>query len=135
MTRSGWKRSDGGGEPVTAHATRWVDQLEQAIGKQHSLALIRGGIYQAQGQVEQAAGIYRAAGTYFPIGDEYLRTAQGFAARGDQTRAWRDSIVSKGQQPQKADIHSWFARMLRDAGYAADSDIETRIAQALTSRP
>lgn len=124
-------REESAGTDVTQSVITWTDELERSSQNKHAFASVRASIYQAQGDVARAVSEFRTAGTYFPIGEEYLKTSEGFAARGDYEKAWRDAIVSKGQQPNKADVHMWFAQMLREAGYTADSNTEMQIAHGL----
>ena len=95
---------------------------------------MRGCVSQARGDVAGATKAYRAAGTQFRVGEEHLRGAVAYSARGDLAKAWREAIVSKGQEPERPEVHYWFARQLLAEGYAAQSLVETRIAQDLQSR-
>lgn len=122
-----------GGEMLPS-VERLVSQFEKELPTFQPVLTLRGGIYQAQGQTEQAARAYRSAGYYFQSGDEYLLTAQGFEARGDQARAWREAIISKFMQPGSPAVHRWLAQALARDGQPAQSAIESRIADALQGR-
>jgi hypothetical protein len=89
------------------------------------------GVEQAQGDIDKAAATYERAGTYFPVGDDYLRTAEGFAARGDDVKAWREADISKFWQPGRPQVHEWYAKALMADGHAAESRVESRLAQVL----
>jgi hypothetical protein len=65
------------------------------------------------------------------MGDEYLRTARGFADRGELARAWRDAAQSKGMQPASPELHAWVATLLARTGREAESHIEAQLARAL----
>lgn len=93
--------------------------------------VLRGGIQQAKGDAAAAAETYRRANTYFPVGEEYLRTAEGFASIGDDTRAWREAFLSKFCQPERPGVHLWLAKRLRETGYEEQSRIEAEIARVL----
>ena len=93
--------------------------------------VMRGSVYQAQGDIEEAASTYRVAGAYFPYSGEYLRTAVEHAARGDRHRAWRDVMTAKGTEPNTPELHRWFAQELAASGYAGESRTELLVAEAL----
>lgn len=92
---------------------------------------LRGCIYQARGDAGAAARAYRLAGTYYPIGEEYLKTSEGFADRNDSNKAWRDALFSKSMEPQSPALHAWLAKELSGAGYQSLSSIEMEIARIL----
>lgn len=94
---------------------------------------LKGGVYEAHGQVAQAAEAYRSAGTYFPIGGEYLRTARGFMAHNEPDKAWRDALISKSMQPYEPQLHQFMADMLNRLGMADDAHVEAEIANILES--
>ncbi|HEX9991258.1 MAG TPA: glycosyltransferase family 39 protein [Chloroflexia bacterium] len=117
----------------------FVRQLEGVSPRTRSVEQtamnLRASIYQSNGQISEAASAYRVAGSYFPMGDEYLRTAQGFALRSETASAWRDTLLSKSMEPQNADLHAWMSQMLSDMGRQDESRIEAQIAYALGGRP
>jgi 4-amino-4-deoxy-L-arabinose transferase-like glycosyltransferase len=106
-------------------------KLQAAEFGSQPLATLRGTLYQARGDIAGAVGAYKSAGTYFPTGDEYLRTAEGYAARGEDTNAWREAILSKFWQPDKPDVHKWLAEELLATGYRSESAVEEQIAERL----
>jgi 4-amino-4-deoxy-L-arabinose transferase-like glycosyltransferase len=115
----------------------FVRQLESVSPRTRSIEQaamnLRASIYQSNGQVLEAANAYRMSGSYFPIGDEYLRTAQGFALRSETASAWRDTLLSKSMEPQNAELHTWMSQMLSDMGRQDESRIEAQIADALSA--
>jgi hypothetical protein len=110
---------------------RIVSKLEAIEPGAQPIITLRGCVYQARGDARAAANTYKRAGTYFPVGDDYLRTGKGFDALGDETKAWREAFISKFWQPDKPAVHKWLAQKLMDAGYRTESGIESRITQAL----
>ena len=115
-----------------------IDSMDRMVGKLEAIQpgsqpvlTLRGCVYQARGDTEHAAKTYKQAGTYFPVGDDYLRTGKGYDALGDETKAWREVFISKFWQPGRSDVHRWLAKKLMDTGYASESGMESRIAQAL----
>lgn len=112
-----------------------VSRLE-AIGPiSQPVITLRGSIQQAQGELQQAADTYRAAGTYFPVGDDYLRTAEGYDKLGLTIFAWREAAISKFWQPFRPQVHSWFARKLAQEGFVEESQAETELVRLLSSDP
>jgi hypothetical protein len=97
--------------------------------------ILRGCVYQANGDISRAAEAYNSAGIYFPIAGEYLQTAVGFATRGDSAEAWQEATMSKFWEPGKPEIHDWFARNLAQGGYSSESRAEMEVASALRSSP
>ena len=92
---------------------------------------MRGTIYQARGLADKAVQAYQRSGSYFLIGDEYLRTSKGFAARGDTKRAWRDALISKSMQPDDTRTHRWLTEMLESTGLSAVTATQSKIADSL----
>lgn len=88
-------------------------------------------MYQAQGDIVKAARAYRSAGTYIPIGGEYLETAQGFEQHGEPAKAWRDALVAKEMEPENASIHEFLSKELQAEGYTDQSRTEALIADML----
>jgi len=118
--------------------TSMLDSMDRIVSKLEAIApgtqpvvTLRGCVYQARGDVLAAVNTYKRAGTYFPVGADYLRTGEGFDALGDHTKAWREAFISKFWQPDKPAVHKWLAQKLMDSGYRNESSIESRIAQAL----
>lgn len=111
---------------------RMVSKLEAIKPYYQPVVTLRGGVEQAQGDIDKAAATYERAGTYFPVGDDYLRTAEGFAARGDNVKAWREADISKFWQPGRTQVHEWYAKALMADGHAAESRGESRLAQVLS---
>jgi hypothetical protein len=121
------------GDIIDATA-RLMEQLEVLPFGSQPIQTMKGTILQARGDITGAAAAYRLAGSYFPVGADYLRTAEGFDARNDEHKAWREAAISKFWEPGKADIHYFYARKLSEAGYFRESEIETQVAQALETR-
>jgi hypothetical protein len=100
---------------------------------EQAMNTIRGNMYQSQDRIGQASKAYLRAGTLFTMGEEYLRTSQGWAARGEPDRAWRDALIAKSVQPCIPELHAWMAQLLTDMGDAALARTESRIAEALSA--
>jgi hypothetical protein len=90
-----------------------------------------GGVYQARGELDRAAHAYRKAGTLFPIGEEYLRTSQGWAERGYLHKAWRDALIAKSMQPYNPELHTWMGQLLSLMGESTLSHVELQLGEVL----
>jgi hypothetical protein len=112
-------------------ARRFITRLDGIDSNYQPVSTLRGCLYQAEGDVAQAAAAYKSAGVYFPLGAEYLRSAQGFQALGQFSEAWQEALISKFMQPYEPDIHNWMAERLRETGYIRESQIESSLAEAL----
>jgi len=95
--------------------------------------LLRGGVLQARGDAAGAAKLYQQAVTGFWTGDIYLRTAEGFEAAGQDSKAWREGIISKDMEPYRPQVHQWLAQQLQREGYSEESQVESKIAGILQS--
>ncbi|MGA7730772.1 MAG: glycosyltransferase family 39 protein, partial [Chloroflexia bacterium] len=112
-----------------------VSKLETIwLGAQPVITL-RGCIQQANNDLQQAADTYRRAGTYFPVGDDYLRTAEGYDKLGLDTFAWREAFISKFWQPFRPQVHEWLAEKLAQDGYGEQSRAEAELARLLSADP
>ncbi len=123
-------RDDQPGGSILDVVGRMANKLTNIDPDYPPFITLRGCIYQAQEDYTRAANAYKA-GTYFLLGDEFLRTAKGFAAFGDPKRAWREAILSKFMQPGNPEVHTWLAQQLQQEGYANESRAETQVANAL----
>lgn len=110
---------------------RIVSKLEQIWPGAQPVIVLRGCLQQAAGQLDQAAKTYQLAGTYFPVGDDYLRAAIGYDALGYDTFAWREAFISKFWQPFRPEIHEWLARKLQEGGFEEQSKAEAELARLL----
>ncbi len=110
-----------------------ADRLDALRPNYQPTVTMRAGVLQARGDVAGAARLFRAAGTYFALGDEALRTAEGFAGLGMDTEAWREGLNAKAAEPNRPDIHIWLAQQLQHEGYDKESQVETSIAGILQS--
>ncbi len=115
-----------------------VDSMDHMVSKLEAISpnfqpasTLRGCVYQARGDTTRAVNAYRAAGIYFPVGDDYLRTAKGFDRLGDHAKAWREAFISKFWQPGNPDVHVWLAEALQREGYNSESRSEAQITGAL----
>jgi hypothetical protein len=107
----------------------WIEKIQprpRAI--EHLVYTLRGTQQQVQGEAAQAAKDYLSAGTFYPMGDEYLQTAKGFASRGDFKRAWRDMLISKSMQPHNPALHEAMSEILSGQGLRRESQIESDLA-------
>jgi len=129
----GFVRESGSTSIVTS-ADNLVSALEAAEPGAQPLLTLRGSILQAQGRLQEAAQAYRQAGTYFPVGDDYLRTAMGYDARGMDVYAWREAFISKFWQPFRPQVHQWLAAKLRAENFPDQSRAEAELAQMLGAR-
>ena len=111
---------------------RMAARLEAMHPNYQLIQHTKGGVFQARRDVEGAAQAYRSAGMYFPLGNEYLRAAQGFARHGLKAEAWQQGLMAKAMEPYKPEIHTWLEEQLQAAGYADESRIEAQIAEALS---
>jgi len=108
-----------------------VSQLETTQPGYLTVLSLRGSVYQAQGNIQEAVRAYQGVGTAIPLGAEHLRTAEGFEAIGETDKAWQEAILSKFDQPARPEIHRWMAEMLSQMGMEAESRRESEIADAL----
>lgn len=122
---------DAQGEDMASHVESMAVKLSAIHPQYQPVTTLEGMVKQARGDVEGAAQTYNLAGTYFPIGTEYLRAAQLFERHGLKTEAWRQGLVAKFMEPYRSEIHTWFAEQLQAEGYQAESQIETQLAQEL----
>lgn len=142
-------RGDGWGEMATfervlvlsepSPGNGLVGRMEDMVNTLHTrfpdykpLTTILGTVLQAKGDTQAAASTYLAAGSFFPLGLEYQRTAEGFEARGNIAKAWQEAMMSKHDEPARPEIHQWLAQRLKSEGYAAESEIESEIARLLS---
>lgn len=110
----------------------FVQQFENAHLGNHELVLVfRGSLYQARGDVPQAAAMYEKAGALQSIGGGLLGQSKQYAAKGSKARAWRDAILSKNMEPRSPELHRWMAQLLAEMGYPDEGQTELRLADAL----
>lgn len=125
------ERSPGTG--IIAAMDRMVSRLEATAPEYAPYRVLRGGVQQAQGNLAMAAESYRLAGTYFPVGDEYQRTAEGYLRQGLRNKAWGEASIAKFWQPARPEIHLWISEKLAEEGYHDESRNAALIAQELQS--
>ncbi|MEO8286912.1 MAG: glycosyltransferase family 39 protein [Chloroflexota bacterium] len=111
--------------------SRIVDTLTTLLPDYQPVVTLQGCIQQGRGQIEAAAATYRRAGTFFPIGADYQRTAEGYSSLGNELFAWRDALLSKYLQPFRPELHRWLAAQLQQKHFDTESQAETEIANAL----
>jgi 4-amino-4-deoxy-L-arabinose transferase-like glycosyltransferase len=92
---------------------------------------LRGSVYQARGEVEQAVAAYNTGYSPYNLSKEYLETADAFAVLGDPDKAWREAVTAKLEYAGSPEVHRWMAQALQAEGYAALSQTEARIAEML----
>jgi hypothetical protein len=95
---------------------------------------LRGSLEQANGKLAEAATTYRQAGTYFPVGDDYLRAGIGYEAIGQDELAWREADISKFWQPFRPQVHEWYARKLAEDGFDKESQDEKVLTKQLAQK-
>jgi hypothetical protein len=90
-------------------------------------------LHQARGEVTEAVSDYYAAGEEGNkvLGNEYLRTAKGFAERGQMEEAWREANISKFMGPSNPELHSWMAEQLSAEGSPSEAQVAQEIAEGL----
>ncbi len=114
---------------------RLVGKMEQQLPDYQPVRTLRGGILQARGDIDAAAAAYLSAGTYFPqLGEEFLATAEGFQARSQPERAWREAVTSKFMRPGNPQVHLWLADYLDNMNAPYEATLERRIAEALDGK-
>jgi hypothetical protein len=118
-------------ESILKSMARLVGKLEATTPGYQPIVTLQGCLHQARGDIGRAAETYRSAGTYFPVGDDYLRTAQGFSRLGLEKKAWREALISKFWQPGKPAVHRWLSETLAGNGYPTASQVEAQIVEAL----
>jgi 4-amino-4-deoxy-L-arabinose transferase-like glycosyltransferase len=127
-------QEDSPGE-VTLSLQRMTARMTQAnpafSPNLQALRTLQGSLLQASGDTEAAANLYRAAGPFYLMGEEYLTTAQGFHTRGDRPAAWREAIMSLFVEPYRPQIHTFLAQLLQEEGLSSRSDLERQIAEQL----
>lgn len=98
-----------------------------------SLNTLQGSIRQARGDIAGAAALYRAAGPFYLMGNEYLTTAQGFYARGERAAAWREAIMSLFMEPYSPRIHSLLSQLLAGENLSSrEQGVEQQVAVELS---
>jgi hypothetical protein len=122
---------ESGSTSIIASTDHIVGALEANEPGTQGVLTLRGTILQAQGRLDDAAQAYREAGTYFPVGDDYLRTAMGYDARGMDIYAWREALISKFWQPFRPQVHQWLAAKLQADNFPDLSRAEAELAQRL----
>ena len=108
-----------------------VSKWEALLPGYQPVMTLRGCVYQGMGDLKQAVETYQKAGTYFPVGDDYLQTAIGYEAMGQDRKAWREAFISKFWQPQLPEVHRWLSQQLNAQGYQDESRMESMIADSL----
>jgi 4-amino-4-deoxy-L-arabinose transferase-like glycosyltransferase len=123
-----------GGGPAQTMAAR----LQRLVGREAALRpsdpfveVLRGSLAQAQGDALAAVTAYRAAGIIYPNGEEQQRTAAGWQALGERSRAWAEAILGKTTQPGRPEIHRWIAEELRAEGFTDEARVALAIAGGL----
>jgi hypothetical protein len=99
-----------------------------------ALFTLQGSLLQAGGDTQAAANLYRTAGPFYLLGDEYLTTAEGFHARGDRSAAWREAIMSLFLEPYRPQIHAYLAQLLNEEALSPQSTLEQQVARDLEFR-
>jgi hypothetical protein len=99
-----------------------------------ALFTLQGSLMQARGDTQEAASLYRTAGPFYLLGDEYLTTAEGFHTRGDRSAAWREAIMSLFLEPYRPQIHTYLAQLLNEEALSPQSALEQQVARDLEFR-
>jgi hypothetical protein len=126
-------REDAPKGTVADSLDRVVSGFEELRPNYQPVKALRGSVYHLRGQIAEGARAYRAAGYYFPLGDEYKRTVEGFVARGRDDLAWREALLFKFVEPFRPDLHEWLSERLRQQGNIEASRLEAEMAATLES--
>jgi hypothetical protein len=118
-------------ESITSSMSHLVDRLAVLMPGYQPVMTLQGCVLQARGELDAAAVTYRRAGTYFPIGQDYLRAATGYGDLGNGRYAWREALLSKYLQPFSPELHLWLAARLQAANQPDQSRDEAELAQLL----
>jgi hypothetical protein len=114
---------------------RMVDRMNQAnppfSPSLQALFTLQGSLLQAQGDTQAAANLYRTAGPFYLLGDEYLTTARDFHARGDRRTAWREAIMSLFMEPYRPQVHAFLAQLLNEEALVPQSTLEQQVKEDL----
>jgi 4-amino-4-deoxy-L-arabinose transferase-like glycosyltransferase len=123
-------------------AANMLDNLDHMIKRLRGLRpesrpfiALEANVHQARGEVSEAASDYHISGQERNqvLGNEFLRTAKGFAERGQMEEAWRETAISKFMWPSNPELDRWIGQLLRDEGNAADALVAEQVADALAS--
>ena len=121
--------------PPLVGLSRLVELMRMVAPTLQPVQTLSGVVLQAEGQGRDAAVLYSGAGAYYRgLGGEFLVSAQGFLARGDKPKAWREAITSFFMQPGDPRIHELMSQMLLDEGYRAESELARQVAQRLRTK-
>ena len=94
--------------------------------------LILGSLDTARGDIISAVQHYRAAGSYFRgMGNEYLGTSKGYAARDQIQPAYLNALEARSYSPANASVHQWLGELLGRTGYEESSRAEFEVARLL----
>jgi len=120
-----------GSKSITDSMGRLVDRLAVLMPDYQPVVTLQGCVLQGRGQLDAAADTYGRAGTFFPIGQDYLRAATGYDGLGNGRYAWREALLSKYLQPFSPELHLWLASRLQAANRPDQSRAEAELAQML----
>jgi 4-amino-4-deoxy-L-arabinose transferase-like glycosyltransferase len=114
---------------------RMADRMAQAnppfSPSLQAIYTLQGSLLQAGGDTQAAANLYRTAGPFYLLGDEYLTTSEGFHTRGDRSAAWREAIMSLFLEPYRPQIHVYLAQLLNEEALTPQSTLEQQVATDL----
>lgn len=122
-----------GSKSILDSMSRLVDKLSAIMPNFQPIITLQGCLLQARGQLQEAAAAYKRAGTYFPIGDDYLHAAIGYDNLGNSKYAWREALLSKYLQPFLPEVHIWLANKLQSENYPDQSRAEMDLARLLAT--
>jgi hypothetical protein len=129
------ERGDRPGGTMAARLQRLVDRESALRSTDPIIKILRGSLAESQGDAPAAVAAYRAAGTIYPNGEEQQRTAEGWQALGERSRAWAEAILGKTTQPGRPEIHRWIANELRAEGFLDEARVAAAIADGLQRGP
>jgi hypothetical protein len=122
-------------EAPTLDVAAGLQALSPAISPLSSderyVSTLQGSTAQASGDITVAANSYLKAGMFMPLADEYLRTADGYAAQGRPEAAWREALIAKSMQPGDPAVHKWLADHLIAQSRPVEAGIEYKIVEEI----
>jgi hypothetical protein len=127
-------RIDAGGKSNIDLMRAWARSFASTVDSGRLPMVLQGSLYQADGDVTQATELYAEAMSTFPTSmqwREHLDTANGYSAKGNPRRAWRELLVAKLEGSGQSDLHRRLAQALTDGGFDEQAQQEEHIAVRL----
>jgi hypothetical protein len=125
---------DGKGNSTMKMLRTLVEPLSNALAEDNMTLAFQGGLLQQDGDTMRAAEAYAQTWNPTPASGawrEYVAASEGFRARGDVDRAWRELLVAKYYSSAEPEVHRHLARALVSRGFHELAVQEERIAAEL----